>query len=175
MQSLLVLSAIGQDRSGIVQSISHSITDCGCNITDSRMTVLGGEFAVIMLLGGTWDAIVKLENSLPRLEKKLDLIIVSKRTENRSITKNQLSYIVEVVSMDHPGIVHDIAKFMSDYQINIEDLSTSSYAAPHTGTQMFSMNMTISIPADLSIAKLRNEFMDMCDDLNLDAVMGPLK
>jgi len=175
MQNLLVLSAIGQDRAGIVQSISHAVTDCGCNITDSRMTVLGGEFAVIMLLGGTWGAIVKLENSLPRLEKKLDLIIVSKRTETRPITRNQLSYMVEVVSMDHPGIVHDIAKFMSERQINIEDLSTSSYAAAHTGTQMFSMNMSISIPADLSIAALRNEFMDMCDDLNLDAVMGPLK
>lgn len=175
MQNLLVLSAIGQDRAGIVEAISHAITDCGCNITDSRMTVLGGEFAIILLLDGSWDAIVKLENSLPRLEKKLDLIIVSKRTEIRPISRNQLSYMIEVVSMDHPGIVYDIAKFMSDHKINIEDLTTSSYAAPHTGTQMFSMNMTISIPADLSIATLRNEFMDMCDDLNLDAVMGPLK
>jgi glycine cleavage system transcriptional repressor len=175
MQNLLVLSAIGQDRAGIVQAISQSITECGCNITDSRMTVLGGEFAVIMLLGGSWDAIVKLENSLSRLEKKLELIITSKRTENRMMTKNQLSYMVEVVAMDHPGIVHDIAKFMSSYQINIEDVATSSYAAPHTGTQMFSMTMTISIPSELSISKLRNEFMDMCDDLNLDAVMGPFK
>lgn len=175
MQHLLVLSAIGEDRPGIVQAISQTITDCGCNITDSRMTVLGGEFAVIMLLSGSWDAIVKLEHSLARLEKKLDLIILSKRTETRDMPRNQLSYLIEVVSMDHPGIVHDISKFMSDRKINITDLSTSSYAAPHTGTPMFSMTMTISIPANLAIANLRNEFMDMCDALNVDAVMGPLK
>ncbi len=175
MQNLLVISALGQDRPGIVQALSEAVADCGCNVTDSRMTVLGGEFAVIMLLSGTWDAVAKLENLLPRLEKKLALTLTTKRTELRPPRQNMISYMVEVVSMDHPGIVHDIARFMAERQINIEDLYTTSYAAPHTGAPMFSMNMTVSVPADLSIATLRGEFMDVCDALNLDAVMGPMK
>lgn len=175
MQNLLVISALGEDRPGIVNALTESILEYGCNITDSRMTVLGGEFAVIMLLSGTWDAIAKIESALPRLEKQLHLLISAKRTEARRSSGHSLPYMVEVVAMDHPGIVHDIARFFSERKINIEDLSTSSYAAAHTGTPMFSMLMNISIPADISIGALRGEFMDLCDALNLDAIMGPTK
>lgn len=174
-KNLLVLSAIASDQTDIVNSLSATIFECGCSIADSRMTVLGQEFAVIMLVSGTWDAVAKLENALPRLEKRLNLALTVKRTEAREVAHNLLSYAVEVVAMDHPGIVREIAQFFSERQINVEDLFTSTYPAAHTGTPMFSMNMTISIPADLSIATLRTEFLDLCDDLNLDAIMSPIK
>jgi glycine cleavage system transcriptional repressor len=174
-QHFLVLSAIGSDQPGLVNALSEAITESGCNIADSRMTVLGGEFAIIMLLSGTWDAIAKIENHLPRLQDKLKLTLISKRTEARKGRPQAISYLVEVVSMDHPGIVHDIAEFFSSRNINIEDLYTTSYPAPHTGTPMFSLNMSISVPGEMSIAALRGEFLDMCDALNLDAVIGPLK
>lgn len=171
----MVISVLGPDNSGIVDALSKVVLDCGGNILDSRMAVMGSEFAVIMMVGGTWDAIAKIENQFPRLEKKLDLAIISRRTEARHPKPNTISYMVEVVAMDHPGIVHDISSFFNQRQINVEDLYTTSYPAPHTGTLMFSMNMTISVPGDLSIAALRGEFMDMCDALNLDAIIGPMK
>ncbi|HDO34642.1 MAG TPA: glycine cleavage system protein R, partial [Chromatiales bacterium] len=59
MNNLLVVSALGQDRPGIVNELSLAILNCGCNIEDSRMTVLGGEFAVILLVSGNWSTIAK--------------------------------------------------------------------------------------------------------------------
>jgi glycine cleavage system transcriptional repressor len=175
MQNYLVISAIGANRSGLVQQFSKAIKDCGANIVDSRMAVMGNEFAVVMLLGGTWDAIAKIENAIPRLKENLDLTLISKRTEARKQTGNLMPYAVEVVAIDHPGIVHDIAQFFSSRDINIEDMYTGSYAAAHTGTPMFSLHITISIPTNASIAALRGEFMDFCDHLNLDAIMEPVK
>jgi glycine cleavage system transcriptional repressor len=175
MQNFLVVSAVGTNRAGLVHQFSKAIKDCGCSIVDSRMTVLGGEFAMVVLLAGTWDAIAKIENMLPRLEENLDLTIISKRTEARKRTASFMPYAVEVVSIDHPGIVHDIAQFFSSRDINIEDMYTGSYAAAHTGTPMFSLHMTISVPTNNSIAALRGEFMDFCDQLNLDAIMEPVK
>jgi glycine cleavage system transcriptional repressor len=175
MQNYLVISAVGNNRSGLVHQFSKAIKDCGGNIVDSRMTVLGGEFAMVMLLSGTWDAIAKIENVLPRMEENLGLTIISKRTEARKRTASFMPYAVEVVSIDHPGIVHDIAQFFSSREINIEDMYTGSYAAAHTGTPMFSLHMTISVPTNTSIAALRGEFMDFCDQLNLDAIMEPVK
>ena len=61
--------------------------------------------------------------------------------------------------------------FGSGRQINIVDLHTERYAAAHTATPMFAVSLTISIPADMSIKALRDEFIDMCDELNLDASM----
>jgi glycine cleavage system transcriptional repressor len=77
--------------------------------------------------------------------------------------------------MDQPGIVHNLASFFSQRQINIQEMVTSSYAAAHTGTPMFAVHMTVDIPASLQISVLRDEFMDFCDQLNLDAVMEPVK
>jgi len=71
--------------------------------------------------------------------------------------------------------VHGIAEFFSTREINIEDLSTWTYAAAHTGTPMFSMNMTISVPASVNIGRLRDEFTRFCDELNLDATLEPAR
>ena len=71
--------------------------------------------------------------------------------------------------MDHPGIVHPITEFFSRQKINIEELETETYAAPHTGTTMFALWMTVAVPDSVSIAQLRETFIDFCDELNLDA------
>jgi glycine cleavage system transcriptional repressor len=175
MNTLLVISALGDDRPGIVNDLSTVILEYGCNIADSRMSVLGGEFALILLVAGNWDSIAKLEGALPGLSDRFGLLITFKRTEKRKPDKPLIPYEVEVVSMDHPGIVHDVADFMSARNINIETLDTETYSAAHTGTPMFSLNMRISVPGDTHIASLRDEFGEFCDDLNLDAVLEPAK
>ncbi|EGV51782.1 glycine cleavage system protein R [Candidatus Endoriftia persephone str. Guaymas] len=173
--SFLVISALGRDRPGIVNELSKTILEGECNIVDSRMTVLGGEFAILLMVEGQWNTLAKLESALPEIEKRLGLTIIAKRTEERAPSSNQLPYAVEVVAMDHPGIVHQLAEFFSERQINIEDMVTSSYAAAHTGTPMFSVTMSVGIPANLHIATLRDDFMDYCDSLNLDGVLEPIK
>jgi len=174
-KTFLVISILGEDHPGIVNQVSKAILEHGCNIEDSRMTVLGGEFAAMLLVEGKWNTLAKVENTLPELERQLAMTIVSKRTKARATDKNLLPYAVDVISMDHPGIVNNLAGFFAERKINIEDMATSSYAAAHTGTPMFSVRMTVGIPSDIHIAGLREEFMDYCDGLNLDAVLEPLK
>lgn len=174
-KTYLVISALGKDRPGIVSALSKIIAEHDCNIEDSRMTVLGGEFAAMLLVEGKWNTLAKVENALPELEKQMGLTIAIKRTGERESVRALIPYAVDVVSMDHPGIVNSLAHFFAERDINIEDMVTSSYAAPHTGTQMFSVHITVGIPANVHIATLRDEFMDYCDDLNLDSVLEPLK
>jgi glycine cleavage system transcriptional repressor len=175
MHSHLVISALGQDRPGIVNDLSRSVLDTGCNILDSRMTVLGGEFAIILLVSGPWNAVAKLETALASTQERLGLTIISKRTSAREPKRSTLPYAVEVVAMDHPGIVNHLAKFFSERDINIEDLRTDSYAAAHTGAPMFSVHMAVGVPATLHIAELREQFMTLCDEFNLDAMIEPVK
>jgi len=175
MRNLLVITAVGSDRPGIVNDLGKSVAESGCNIEDSRMTVLGGEFAVILLVSGRWNQLAKLEGNLPVVGRRLDLQLTIKRTEPAKSRGNLMPYAVEVVSLDHPGIVHQLANFFSSREINIRDMVTSSYAAAHTGTQMFSVHMTIDVPGSVHISGLREEFLEFCDQLNLDAIMEPVK
>jgi len=171
----LVISALGHDRPGIVKNLTRPIRDGSANILDSRMTILGGEFAILMLVEGSWDAIAKLESQLAALESKLGLTIVTRRTDLPPGQANAIPYSVNVVALDHPGIVNDLAEFFSGRNINIQDLYTDSYNAPHTGTPMFTATLIVNIPGNISIARLREEFFDFCDELNLDGILEPSK
>jgi glycine cleavage system transcriptional repressor len=173
--NFLVLSALGKDKPGIIDKLAKIVFDLGCSIKDSRMSVLGGEFAILQLIEGRWDKVTRLEDQIPQIAQELGLTIICKRTEWRTIGLDLLPYVVEVVSMDNPGIVHKLANFFSTRNINIDNMSTSSYAAPHTGTSMFSVIINLEVPAKLSISELRDEFMEFCDSLNLDAIMEPDK
>ncbi len=175
MSNYLVISAVGEDRPGLVDRISRCILDHEGSIADSRMTVLGGEFAIILLVSGNWNSIARLETALPALGEELGMVITTRRTASRETARDLLPYAVDVVALDNPGIVHRLANFFSRRSINIQDLATSSYAAPHTGTPMFAVHMTVDVPASTHIASLREEFMDFCDQLNLDAVIEPAK
>lgn len=175
MRNLMVVTALGEDRPGIVRELSRAIAETGCNIEDSRMTVLGGEFAIMMMVSGRWNELAKLESAMPNAAKRIGLQIHLKRTESDEEAEQLLPYSVEVVSLDHPGIVTELANFFASREINIHEMSTSSYAAAHTGTPMFGVQMTIDVPAGVHIATLRDEFMDFCDQLNLDAIMEPLR
>lgn len=175
MRNYLVISALGEDRPGIVDQLSKTVLEGGCNIEDSRMTVLGGEFAVLLLISGPWNSIAKVETGLERVAADLQLTVTTKRTEERDSRRHLMPYTVDVVALDHPGIVHNLAHFFSSRNINIEDMVTSSYAAAHTGAPMFAVRLIVDIPAEFQIAALRDEFLDFCDELNVDAVFEPVK
>lgn len=171
----LVITAAGEDQVGLVERFTSKVSETGCNIEQSRMAVLGGQFAILVLLSGPWNALSKLESQLEALGLQLGLSMVAKRTRARELTQPVLPYHVEVVALDHPGIVHNLAKFFARYGINIEELATDTYPAPHTGTQMFSVQMEVGVPATTHIPTLRGEFFDYCDDLNLDATFEPTR
>lgn len=171
----LVLSALGEDQPGILDALSSTILESGCNIVDSRMTVLGGDFAILLLVDGNWSNMAKLENQLPGLGERLGLTITHRRTARRPQRKDLLPYSVDVVTLDQPGIVHNLSGFFSSRHINIQEMVTEGYPAAHTGAPMFSVHLSIEVPASTLIATLREEFMDFCDELNLDAVLEPYK
>jgi len=171
----LVLSALGEDKPGIINELSRCVLNSGCTIHDSRMAVLGGNFALLLQVGGNWNNIAKLENQIAGLESGLGLTITSRRTSVQQTDRDLLPYGVDVVALDQPGIVHNLAKFLSQRQINIQEMVTSSYPAAHSGTPMFSVHMTVEIPASVQISTLREDFMELCDQLNLDAVIEPVK
>ncbi|MEM9387706.1 MAG: ACT domain-containing protein [Pseudomonadota bacterium] len=174
MKQLMVISAVGSDRPGLVHDLTAKILECGGNVMESRMVGLGSEFAMLMLIGGNWHTLARLEGELERLGEDR-LAISVRRTEERAVRGDLLPYAVDVVCLDHEGIVSNLAGFFSQRGIEIAELSTRSYAAAHTGAAMFSVQMSVSIPSRVHIAALREEFMEFCDRLNLDAIMEPIK
>lgn len=175
MKQQIVLSILGAQNSGLIEKLTKSIRDCGATIVDSRVGTLGNEFGILLLLSGSWDSIAKIEDILPRIEKDLNAKITSKRTGKRPQNNKQIPYTIEIVCCDKAGVIHDVVKFLIENHIDICELYSNTYQSPYTDVTMFTMHMIVNIPADSSISSVRTEFMDFCDQLNLDAVMEPAK
>ena len=168
-----VIATIGEDRPGLVNDLAKLANDLKLSIEDSRMTVLGGEFAVLMSVSGGGLALARLEDKLARLAEDNGLAYLFRRTSDREGTEGCLPYTVNVTAMDHPGIVHAVASFFSSRDINIHNLDTVTERAPHTGTPIFSLAMEVEIPSTVRIAELRDAFFYFCDDRDLDAEFRP--
>ena len=168
-----VISTIGKDRPGIVDAIAEIVNDLNLSIEDSRMTVLGGEFAVLMSVAGGTLPLQRLETKLGKLAEKLDLAFLFRRTAVRDNVEGRIPYTVSVTAMDHPGIVHRVASFFSSQNINIYNLDTVTERAPHTGTPIFSLVMEVEVPPEIRIVELRDSFFYFCDDHDLDGELRP--
>lgn len=166
-----VISAIGPDRPGIVNAIAEVIRGLGLNIDDSRMTVLGGEFAILMSVTGDAAAIAALEGAFATVCGTLGLVHLFRPTVERDRTRQGLPYRVRVRAMDQPGIVHEIAGFFSSRQMNIDDVTTETQHAAHTGTAIFNLLMRVQVPPGTPIRVLKSAFEDFCAEHDLDGVL----
>lgn len=165
-----ILRTIGKDRVGIVDDISAVIFQCNCNIEESRMAVLGGEFAVIMLVSGSTDAIDKLQEMADNhcIDGIAMELIPTDNPIQGKVREDRLLYIIESVSFDAPGIVHSVTRLLRSFSINIEDLETETSAAPWTGAPMFHMRVRVSIKRGASIPKIKNALEDLGMEEGLD-------
>ena len=162
-----VVSTIGTDQPGVVAGLSKLAEHHGLNIEDSRMTALGGEFAVLMAIEGSDENLQAFSASLEqRVSDGLSYLF--KRTEDRGEQSPSRPYKATISALDHPGIVASIAQFFSDREINIRDLSTETVPAPHTGTPIFNVELVVDISASVRINELRSAFEEFCIEEDLD-------
>lgn len=174
-ENYLLISAFGAPGNSPLVALSKRISDCGCNLAEARVATLGNELSVLALAQGAWDAIAKLENALGRLDRDGELRLSHFRTSARQPQSTLLPYVVEVIASDKPGVLFQLADFFEKQSITIEQLHSTRYRAMQTGADMFSAQITIGIPNTMHIAALRDDFLEFCDSLNLDAIMDPMK
>lgn len=175
MQNYLVISALVENSSKIIRQFSKISKTTGCNVTESRFRVIGQELSLLLFLTGSWDVIAKAEGMFKGLEQEHQINILTKRTTVDALKGNTMSYAVDIVGLDRSGLIFDITDFMLKSELLIHEMSSNTYQASLTGANMFSLNMIVHISTDLSIATIRADFMEFCDDLNLDAIMEPVK
>lgn len=174
-ENYLVVIAVAPQKKSPLLLLTRRVGESGCQLLESRLSTLGDDVAINLLLVGSWDAVAKFETAVPRIEREEGIRLLLQRTAAKDTQNAMLPYVVEVVAADKPGILHQLAEFFIAHTISIESLSSSRYRAMQTGAEMFSAQITIGIPAKTHIASLRDDFLEFCDAQNLDAIMDPMK
>ena len=165
-----VLTAIGPDRAGLVEQVSGHIHQQGGNLEDSRMAILGGEFALIVLFSGAPEAIERVEANLDQLMQQTGLQVSLKATAPAP-PRDFIPYRLRVTGFDRPGIVATISRVLSKRNINVASLDSRLQFAPLSGTPMFVLGAEIQVPSTTAVSALRQDLSHACDEENLDFVL----
>ncbi|MHB8772255.1 MAG: glycine cleavage system transcriptional repressor [Syntrophales bacterium] len=151
MRTTIVFTLTGTDRVGIVDEVTHLLLESGGNIETSRMTRLGGEFAILLLASLPEEGLAVLERALPRLVAE-GYKVTTTPTDGHAAgaCAGWRPYQVELRGADHEGIIHEVAHTLSGCGITIESLDTGTGPAPISGAPLFTMTALIAVPPTLS-------------------------
>lgn len=171
----IVITVLGSHRNNFITQILPVISDNLCKIIEVRSTRLSDLTAGYLLIEGNWNQIAKLEAALEILKHKLDIRIHKIRPEKSSNSTEYLPYSIETISIDRHDIIGCISQFLVARSITIEEIIGSRYQAAYLQSDVFSTRFVIFIPPELRILSLREEFLDFCDQMNIDAILEPIK
>ena len=170
MTSFAVLTALGPDRPGLIDEISSFLSQQQINIEDSRMAILGGEFAIILLASSEGDIVKSLKNEQKNIQKVtgLELFIKPTISPKERTVQPSIPHRLHVTSLDHPGLVHDITKVLHSYNINIESMETNVKNAPISGTPVFNMFCIVTVPVKNKLSAVKDELKELENRLDVD-------
>ena len=177
MKRWFALSAIGRDRPGIVADLAELIYECDCNLEDSSMTILGSEFAVLLLLSSADpDVERRLSAGCKRLEWEKRLTVFFRPLDGdphvHPAGGHRVEMECEVHGVDKAGIVARVARTLADHGINITALQTQSRPGPETGTPMFTMRIRMAAPPGLDRTALRERLDRVASELRVDLTLS---
>lgn len=173
------LSAIGRDQPGIVAALTEPLFKSGCNIEDSSMTILGTEFAVILLMtvprGVDFKALI---DEISEVGKQCSLTIDMKEVaggEQKEPTALS-NYILTLHGEDSTGLIYKTACLLLDEDINITDLETKTACnAGGGGAQLYMMMMELYITEKTDLDGLKSKLKALAEELGVTISLKPIE
>jgi len=140
-----------------------------------RVSVLGRDVVVGLLLTGHWNALAKFELQSASLANRLELTFNTRRTQTPQLPAAALPYSVQIFSSDSVNLISDVTSFFVQQGVMIQELFANTYQAHQTGGSVTVLNLAVAIPASTHLNALRDQFQMLCDECNLDGIMEPIK
>ncbi len=178
MSKRFLLTAFCKDRPGIVADISQVIYENGCNLEDSAMTNLAGEFAILLLFSSMsmeneGDLQETLTGECRRLErdKGIAAFIRPVSTKKTELKTNIHTKTIHVEGLDQAGIVYKVSRFLADNKVNISSLNSEVKLSPESGAAIYSMTLLVEIPTEISLHTVEDGLSRIGDQLHVDVTI----
>ena len=173
MQCSLVMTVIGQDRPGLVESVAALVAEHGGNWLESRMSRLGGHFAGILRVELPAENEPPLVAALKKLESRELTVLVHPDQPKPSAASGRLS-VLDIVGQDRPGIVREITRSLASFGVNVEELHTECASAAMSGETMFKAHARLSLPKTCDAAQVRQQLERIAADLIVEISLAEL-
>ena len=171
----LAITVLGNKTSEFIAEALSAISVCQCSVLELRTSNLTQITALYLLMDGNWNHIAKLEGMLDVIAKRLAMQISFLRPETNNHHPEGVPYTLETISMDKKDLLFLVSSFLLERGIVIEEITASRHQAAFFNNTVFSSKFILLVPDDVRVLSLREEFLDFCDNLNIDAILEPIK
>lgn len=168
----LVLTILGADRPGLVESIARIVAEHGGNWLESRMAHLAGQFAGILRVEVDAAQAESLTQSLAGLAQAGLETVVHPDPAAVAIPSNRPLVKLDLLGQDRPGIVRQISGVLAALGVNVEELNTECRAAAETGQPLFHATADLRLPPDVKEEDLRIALESVAADLMVDVTLA---
>jgi glycine cleavage system transcriptional repressor len=177
----VVLTAVGRDRVGIVARVAEVFFELGCNLLDSSMTLLRGEFAIILMISVPDEQTRQdLAKRVCDLEQELGMNFHLRQLHADEMNDAEAEgnpHIISVYGADKPGIVSGITRELASLGVNITDVQTKYAGAHRTSASkpVFMMVLEVDVPQSLQTLELESKLRQSCGSLGMDITVQALE
>jgi glycine cleavage system regulatory protein len=171
MQIPLVMTLVGPDKTGLVESVARVVAEHGGNWLESRMCRLGGEFAGILRIEIPAEKKTSLLDALQKISG-LNVAVHSSQATISNAPGRQTQF--EIVGSDRPGIVREITSALARANVNVEEFSSEVVSAPMSGETLFKANARLQLPPNCDLAALKRDLEKIAADLLVDVSFADL-
>jgi glycine cleavage system regulatory protein len=167
MRKTLLLTVVGADRTGLVESLAGRIAESGANWEESKLARLAGQFAGIVLVTVPAERADALIAGLRALDAK-GLQVTARVVEAPAPAASGEDLRVVVTGNDRPGIVRDVSRILAERGVNVEELETAVESAPMSGEALFVARARIRMPPGMQLGDLRTALETLGNELVVD-------
>lgn len=167
MTAPLVFTFIGADRPGLIERLAQTVSRCGGNWLESRMSELAGQFAGIVQVEIPEQRRAELRSALQGLgDSGLTVVVADHgdRAGDADCRRLRLS----ILGPDRPGIVREVAGALAARQINVQAMDTLITSAPMTAEPLFEAVAEIQVPHALDLAELNQRLDAIAEALTVE-------
>lgn len=168
MQIEMVLTVIGHDRPGLVETIAEAVVNHSGSWVDSSMSRLGGEFAGIVRIEIPEEQADALESELIELDKHEKISVTVRRNPIIAEAPKGQKATFELIGHDQTGIILRVTQILARHQVNVLDLDTSVTAGSMEGKPMFKATAELLLPESTDIAALQADLEKIAHDILVD-------
>ncbi len=163
-KQFLILTAIGDDRPGLVGELSATISSHQGNWLESSMSRLGGKFAGIVKVDVAAEQVAALQAELGKLAG----LKVTAEVSAAEAAPRGRRLRFSLVGHDRIGIVREVSQVLARHAVNVEELTTRTSSAPMSAETLFHAEAELLAGPGLDSAALARALEAISNDLMVD-------
>lgn len=170
MTRRFVITAVGDDRPGIVAAFTGALLDLEANLEDTAMTLLEGQFAMVLVITLPAGEVRDVRDALGAVAGSFGLMVDVREPGSGGLVSAGRQYALTVYGADHSGIVHRVAAVLAGLDVNLVDLATRVIGR-HNVTPVYAMLLDLCVPDAVGDDALRAALDEVAGELGVDCTL----